>query len=233
MFWFKNWPTFHPPIHCVLSDWSDEGIIFAAGWCLGEDFFASVYGLTTHTSTPPIIHCSAVIPFLAKSILESLNASAKVDSLKERWVSVLRSSNYLYLYISISMLYWFCTTEVWLILAVLYCKFIFNHGHFENLAYKYPTPCCELPFIPFPFPYLNPLFEIPLFSLFSLFHYSADMNSIKSLRPGREAWRIRARVIRKWEMAPTSEPSKPYALQLVLIDSEVISLFAIKLMMFC
>lgn len=50
----------------------------------------------------------------------------------------------------------------------------------------------------------------------------AYMNSIRSLHPGREAWKIRARVVRKWEMAPTSEPSKPYSLQLVLIDSEVI-----------
>ncbi|XP_057426382.1 uncharacterized protein LOC130719789 [Lotus japonicus] len=46
------------------------------------------------------------------------------------------------------------------------------------------------------------------------------MNSIRSLCPGREAWRIRARVVRKWEMAPTADPSKPYAIQLVLIDSE-------------
>ncbi|XP_057421320.1 uncharacterized protein LOC130715258 [Lotus japonicus] len=46
------------------------------------------------------------------------------------------------------------------------------------------------------------------------------MNSIRSLCPGRQAWKIRARVIRKWEMSPAAEPSKPYALQLVLIDSE-------------
>ncbi|XP_057452415.1 uncharacterized protein LOC130744238 [Lotus japonicus] len=46
------------------------------------------------------------------------------------------------------------------------------------------------------------------------------MSSIRSLCPGRETWKIRARVIRKWEMAPTSDLAKPYALQLVLIDSE-------------
>nr|AFK41506.1 unknown [Lotus japonicus] len=47
------------------------------------------------------------------------------------------------------------------------------------------------------------------------------MSSIRSLCPGRESWKIRARVIRKWEIAPTSDPAKPYVLQLVLIDSEM------------
>ncbi|XP_057439884.1 uncharacterized protein LOC130731626 isoform X1 [Lotus japonicus] len=53
-----------------------------------------------------------------------------------------------------------------------------------------------------------------------LYTLSNEMNSIRSLCPGRQAWKIRARVIRKWEMEPNAEPSKPYAMQLVLIDSE-------------
>src|ERR1044072_3673742 len=50
---------------------------------------------------------------------------------------------------------------------------------------------------------------------------SAMVSPISSLRPGREAWKVVARVLRVWECAPIGDPSNPYALQILLIDSEV------------
>ena len=46
-------------------------------------------------------------------------------------------------------------------------------------------------------------------------------HSIRSLHSGRDAWRLKVRVIRLWEMCPVDDPIKPYAIQLVLVDSEV------------
>ncbi|XP_057452159.1 uncharacterized protein LOC130743972 [Lotus japonicus] len=51
--------------------------------------------------------------------------------------------------------------------------------------------------------------------------HTAGINSpLKSLCGGRDTWRIKVRVIRVWEMSPVSQPSKPYAMSLVLVDSD-------------
>lgn len=49
---------------------------------------------------------------------------------------------------------------------------------------------------------------------------SASLNSVASLCSGRDTWRIKVRVVRMWEMCPISEPGKPFAVQMVLIDAE-------------
>ena len=51
--------------------------------------------------------------------------------------------------------------------------------------------------------------------------FVTPVNAIKSLKCGREAWKIRARVGRIWERCPLSDPTKPYAIHMILIDSEV------------
>lgn len=50
---------------------------------------------------------------------------------------------------------------------------------------------------------------------------ASNLNSVASLCNGRESWRIKVRVVRMWEMCPISEPGKPFAVQMVLIDAEV------------
>ncbi|XP_057425548.1 replication protein A 70 kDa DNA-binding subunit C-like [Lotus japonicus] len=49
---------------------------------------------------------------------------------------------------------------------------------------------------------------------------ASNLNSVANLCNGRESWRIKVRVVRMWEMCPISEPGKPFAVQMVLIDAE-------------
>ena len=54
---------------------------------------------------------------------------------------------------------------------------------------------------------------------------AAMVSCIDALRPGREAWKVIARVLRMWESCPIGDPANPYALQLLLIDVEVQCVF--------
>lgn len=40
--------------------------------------------------------------------------------------------------------------------------------------------------------------------------------------PKKDTWRVKVRVLRVWDMFPVGEPSKPYAIHVVLIDVEVV-----------
>ena len=47
------------------------------------------------------------------------------------------------------------------------------------------------------------------------------VNPIRTLIPGRDTWKLRVRVLRVWERAPSGAPLDPYALEIVLMDVEV------------
>ncbi|KAJ1411026.1 hypothetical protein SESBI_21561 [Sesbania bispinosa] len=49
---------------------------------------------------------------------------------------------------------------------------------------------------------------------------AAGYDLIKSLYPGRQNWRLKVRVVRVWDMSPVDQPSQPFAIEMVLIDSE-------------
>ena len=51
----------------------------------------------------------------------------------------------------------------------------------------------------------------------------AVVTPIVSLCSGRDTWKVVARVIHIWESAPITDPSNPYALHMLLVDSEVLS----------
>ncbi|KAJ1397111.1 hypothetical protein SESBI_32017 [Sesbania bispinosa] len=44
--------------------------------------------------------------------------------------------------------------------------------------------------------------------------------------PGRQTWRLKVRVERMWEMFPLDEPSKPFFVEMVLLDSEGVKIQA-------
>ncbi|XP_057435225.1 ras-related protein RAB1BV-like [Lotus japonicus] len=46
-------------------------------------------------------------------------------------------------------------------------------------------------------------------------------NPLSCLFPGKDTWKIKVRVLRQWEMFPIGDSSKPYAINLVLIDSQI------------
>ncbi|KAJ1382072.1 hypothetical protein SESBI_44584 [Sesbania bispinosa] len=45
-------------------------------------------------------------------------------------------------------------------------------------------------------------------------------DSLKNIHPGRQTWRLKVRVERMWEMFPLDEPSKPFSIEMVLLDAE-------------
>ncbi|KAJ1390048.1 Zinc finger, GRF-type [Sesbania bispinosa] len=49
---------------------------------------------------------------------------------------------------------------------------------------------------------------------------SGGLDLVKQLCPGRQNWRIKVRVIRLWDMAPIDQPSLPFSIDMVLMDSE-------------
>ena len=53
----------------------------------------------------------------------------------------------------------------------------------------------------------------------------ASANPIRCLSTVRETWRICVGVLRIWERCPVSEPCKPYAILMVLVDAEVLNVF--------
>ncbi|XP_057418862.1 uncharacterized protein LOC130713078 [Lotus japonicus] len=55
---------------------------------------------------------------------------------------------------------------------------------------------------------------------------AGPFHPLRVLRPGKDTWKVKVRVLRQWEMFPAGEPSKPYALNLVLIDSEGVKIEA-------
>ena len=50
----------------------------------------------------------------------------------------------------------------------------------------------------------------------------AVVTPIRSLCSGRDTWKVVVRVIRVWESAPITDQSNPYALHMLLIDTEVL-----------
>ncbi|KAJ1426402.1 Nucleic acid-binding, OB-fold [Sesbania bispinosa] len=42
---------------------------------------------------------------------------------------------------------------------------------------------------------------------------------IKEVYPGRQNWRLKARIIRLWEMCPMEQPGNPFAIKMVMIDA--------------
>ncbi|XP_057426086.1 uncharacterized protein LOC130719476 [Lotus japonicus] len=47
-----------------------------------------------------------------------------------------------------------------------------------------------------------------------------QLQPLRCIRTGKSTWKIRARVVRMWEVCPVNEPSRPFALNVVLIDAE-------------
>ncbi|KAJ1440451.1 hypothetical protein SESBI_02024 [Sesbania bispinosa] len=43
---------------------------------------------------------------------------------------------------------------------------------------------------------------------------------VKNVSPGKQTWRLKVRVERLWEMFPLDEPTKPFSIEMVLIDAE-------------
>ncbi|KAJ1431361.1 Nucleic acid-binding, OB-fold [Sesbania bispinosa] len=43
---------------------------------------------------------------------------------------------------------------------------------------------------------------------------------ISAIHPGKDSWRLRVRVVRLWEMCSIVDPTKPFAIDMVLMDVE-------------
>ncbi|XP_057445528.1 uncharacterized protein LOC130737715 isoform X3 [Lotus japonicus] len=84
----------------------------------------------------------------------------------------------------------------------------------------------------FSFSLLTPRYEDILLSLWNIFkdcYYCKkqthiSLNPLRSIcigiDPKKDTWRVKVRVLRVWDMFPVGEPSKPYAIHVVLIDVE-------------
>ncbi|KAJ1440674.1 Nucleic acid-binding, OB-fold [Sesbania bispinosa] len=49
---------------------------------------------------------------------------------------------------------------------------------------------------------------------------SMAFDLMKNVSPGKQTWRLTVRVERLWEMFPLDEPTKPFSIEMVLIDAE-------------